>query len=207
MTATNYFRNPFRSLCSITQLVEYTVMDIEQLDDPTTAAGPKSQKHLLADVFVVRSSDIGSVSPIHSRTHLGHLLNHGDLVLGFDVNNANLNEPNFEKYLETNDGKLFDVILVKKYYGDKSRRNKNRKWKLKHLNDMQADEESTERAEADLVDFMEDLEEDPMLRQNVNIYKDERKLASTMPVDLNDLDHDAVPQITLEEMLEDLAIE
>lgn len=42
---------------------------------------------------------------------------------------------NFEKLDKTN---VADVILVKKYYGDRSQQKKQRLWKLKHL-----DEEDT----------------------------------------------------------------
>lgn len=59
---------------------------------------------------------------------------------------------------------------------------------------------------SDYNQFLEDLEEDPQLRQNVNIYKDEKKLA-TMPVDVNDMLDPTVPRITLEEMLDDLVLD
>ena len=52
--------------------------------------------------------------------------------------------------------------------------------------------------------FLDDLEEDPVYRQNVNIYKDNSK---AMPVDSNDQDDPNEPHITLEEMLDDLHIE
>lgn len=58
---------------------------------------------------------------------------------------------------------------------------------------------------SDYNQFLEDLEEDPQLRQNVNIYKDERKLGA-MPVDADDMLDPTVPRITLEEMLDDLVL-
>ena len=40
-------------------------------------------QHVLSDVWVVRSSELGMTEDlIHTRTHLGHLLKPGDLVLG-----------------------------------------------------------------------------------------------------------------------------
>ena len=54
----------------------------------------------------------------------------------------------------------------------------------------------------DYNDFLEDLEEDPMFRQNVNIYKDEKRIA----VQVGEADED-LPQITLEEMLDDLHLD
>ena len=55
----------------------------------------------------------------------------------------------------------------------------------------------------DYNEFLDDLEEDPELRQNVNIFKDATKV---MPVDTSELDP-SVPRITLEEMLDDLVLD
>ena len=55
----------------------------------------------------------------------------------------------------------------------------------------------------DYADFLNDLEEDPELRQNVNVYKDARKIAVD---DSSEADQD-IPQITLAEMLDDLVLE
>jgi len=60
-------------------------------------------QHVLADVWVVKESELGnSESQVHCRTHLGHLLAPGDVVLGsefhwnatvyFCVNVSYLNE-------------------------------------------------------------------------------------------------------------------
>lgn len=53
---------------------------------------------------------------------------------------------------------------------------------------------------------MDDLEDDPEMRQRVNIYKDNRK-QQQIPVDENDMDDPCAPQITLEEMLDDLVLD
>lgn len=53
--------------------------------------------------------------------------------------------------------------------------------------------------------FLDDLEEDPQLRLNVNIFKDTSK--QQMPVDVNDMDDPSMPHITLEEMLDDLVLD
>lgn len=57
----------------------------------------------------------------------------------------------------------------------------------------------------DYHEFLDDLEEDPLLRQNVNIYKDPKNI--NLPVDIDDADDPNAPGITLEEMLDDLQIE
>lgn len=51
---------------------------------------------------------------------------------------------------------------------------------------------------------MDDLEEDPGLRQNINIFRDTSK---PIPVDLNDVEDPNAPYITLEEMLDELVID
>nr|XP_022296882.1 uncharacterized protein LOC111106472 [Crassostrea virginica] len=50
--------------------------------------------------------------------------------------------------------------------------------------------------------FLEDLEEDHTTRQYVNIYKDQSKIA----VDITDTEDEDLPQISLQEMLDDLHI-
>ena len=55
-------------------------------------------------------------------------------------------------------------------------------------------------------DFLEDLEEDPELRKNVNVYKDTAKISGEMPVDQESISDGEIPQITLAEMLDDLDI-
>lgn len=113
------------------------------------------------------------------------------------MEDSNVNDPNFEKLDRT---KVPDVILVKKHYGDKSARKRQRIWKLKHL----AEEDTALNVDAnEYNEFLEDLEEDPAMRQHVNIFKDSSK---QIPVDSNDVDS-ALPVITLEEMLDDLVID
>ena len=48
----------------------------------------------------------------------------------FDLKNSNVNDSNLE---EVKTEKLPDVVLVKKVYADKARRNRRRKWRLKRL--------------------------------------------------------------------------
>lgn len=156
---------------------------------------------MLADAYLVKSSEIGNSAPTHTRTHLGHLLHPGDLVLAFDLLNTNINEPNFERLAETNESKVPDVVVVKKYYGDKSARNRRRQWRLKHLDSQSLSDKN------DLYDFLNDLEEDPLLRQNINIYRDSKRGDSHMAVDDDEPVDETCPQISLQEMLEDLTLE
>ncbi|XP_052764835.1 60S ribosomal export protein NMD3-like [Mya arenaria] len=196
-----YWRSPFASLCSPRQLIEYMVMDVQYVNDrdKPVIRGQVSQKHVLADLWVSRMSDLGvNDQQFFCKTHIGHLLNVGDTVLGFDMGNANLNNDHIEKLKAEN---LPDVVIVKKVFGDKKKRDRHRRWKLKHLND-KLHQIETDTAMNDYTDFLEDLEEDPTIRQHVNIYKDSDKV----PVDTDDTDDEGVPQISLQEMLDDLHI-
>lgn len=56
----------------------------------------------------------------------------------------------------------------------------------------------------DYNEFLDDLESDPQLRKDINIFKDASKI---MPVDTNDMMDPCIPRITLEEMLDDLVID
>lgn len=200
VTTSMFFKTPFKSLGGTKQLTSFTVMDIEQHDSSRHQAS--DQHHILSDAWIVKTSEVGvNDSFIHVKTHLGHLLNVGDTVLGFDLKNSNVNDVNFEALLEKNDN-VMDVILVKKFYGDPKERNKRRVWKLKRLQMNEEDKKKKSEDDEDFEDFVNDIEEDPVSRIGINIYKDKEKMA----VDSDEQD-DSVPRITLQEMLEDLVID
>ena len=58
---------------------------------------------------------------------------------------------------------------MKKSYGDKQKRHKLRNWQLQQL-DREMEATNQESYERDYTEFLEELEEDKMFRQNVNIY-------------------------------------
>ena len=122
MNATIYFRQPFTAITNSKRLTEYMVMDVEQLDKTTVdkSADPDTEgggKYSLADVWLVRSSELGSSdAEIHCRTHLGNLLSPGDSVLGFDLANANLNNSELDEYQQDIGDRIPDVILLQKHY-------------------------------------------------------------------------------------------
>ena len=58
---------------------------------------------------------------------------------------------------------------------------------------------------SDYLEFLDDLEEDPAYRQNVNIFRDKSK--EQIAVDVDDLGDETIPHITLDEMLDDLNLE
>uniref|UniRef100_A0A7N9CD46 60S ribosomal export protein NMD3 n=1 Tax=Macaca fascicularis TaxID=9541 RepID=A0A7N9CD46_MACFA len=191
-----FWSHPFNSLCHPKQLEEFIVMECSTVRDIKRAAGAGmiSKKHALGEVWVQKTSEMNTDKQYFCRTHLGHLLNPGDLVLGFDLANCNLNDEHVNKM---NSDRVPDVVLIKKSY-DRTKRQRRRNWKLKELarerENMDTDDERQYQ------DFLEDLEEDEAIRKNVNIYRD-----STIPVE-SDTDDEGAPRISLAEMLEDLHI-
>ncbi|KAJ3008189.1 hypothetical protein HKX48_008717 [Thoreauomyces humboldtii] len=162
---------PFASLCEAKDLVEFYVID-SQLE------GPQNGRWALATVEVCRSSDMSRTFLV--RTHLGHILNAGDHVLGYDLTHANFNSDNWDNLLGNakTRGSVPDVFLVKKSYPNARKKGKSRGWKLKTL----GKEEELElvnrgksekaRQEMDYELFLRDIEEDSELRGMINLYKD-----------------------------------
>ncbi|KAK6643534.1 hypothetical protein RUM43_005044 [Polyplax serrata] len=202
VNSTIFWRTPFSVICNPSQMVEFVVMEMEVKSageqQKFRGQGTISHKHLLADVWVVKASELGiSEGSIHTRTHLGAILKPGDSVLGYHLSDFNINDTNFEKLREAD---VPDVILVKKYYGERSARKRARNWKLRHLNE---DAMNFNKTSEEFEEFLEDLEEDPAYRHNINIYKDNDQV----PVSYDDMDDPTFPRITLAEMLEDLQID
>lgn len=203
ISATMFFKTPFQSLCRQRDLVEFTVMNIEPIRQKERntfmGQGPLSQRHMLADCWVVRSTEVGMTEDtIHCRTFLGHILSIGDTVMGLDLKNSNVNNPDLENLPKS---KIPDVVLVKKQYQEKALRNRRRKWKLKHIEGFPHME--TQSVEDEFDAFRADIEEDPAMRQHIAIYKDNKVAVA---VDEDDTDDGGCPQITLAEMLDDLEI-
>lgn len=136
MNATVYYRQPFDAICNPKQLVEYIVMDIEVIMHKDRkffpGQGKVSQKHAIADIWLVRASELGiNDNTVHTKTHLGHLLKPGDSVLAYNLEDANINDDNFDKL---NKEYVPDIVIVKKHYDTTVLRN-SRVWKLKHLSE------------------------------------------------------------------------
>lgn len=206
LDATQYWRNPFKALMSSRQLSEYVVLDSEPLDRRSLRC---SSKYALADATVARSADFGSNdNTLQTRTHLGKLLQAGDLAMGYDLSCANLNNLELEKHPKL---QLPDVVLVRKTFEGKKRgRGRRRKWTLKRMH-MEADEEGgssgrakpDDRRATDEEHFFQEIEEDPDLRSRIAVYKDPDAQTDAMTDDGGDaVDNETVPGIPIEEMLD-----
>ncbi|KAJ2787069.1 ribosome-binding protein [Coemansia interrupta] len=196
-------------VCSMRDLKEFYVLDVELL-------GPRHGRYALADITVQRMADVGrNDCEFIVRSHLGNLLAYGDSVLGYDLDSANINNANFEALRHED---VPSIVLVKKSYSERRRKRKNRNWRLKTLDkddgELAPKKQDKEKLEADFETFLRDLEEDPELRQNINLYKDAeaaqraRSAIGDNDDDMADSDDgEDAPEVPLEELLEDLKID
>ncbi|CAH7686133.1 NMD3 family-domain-containing protein [Phakopsora pachyrhizi] len=223
-----YWRNPFPSLASISSCIEFVVLDIEPTNHPPVQFG----HFVLADAQISPvSSSMSDESIFHTRTHLGGILRPGDTVLGYHLTNSNFNDDNFSSL---NSDRIPEVVLVRKTYPDRRKKNKKRKWRLRSIAKEAEDganehtglgrvkfetKKSNQRAdqakiEAEYEMFLRDLEEDPELRQNVQMFKADSKSqqqdSDTMDVedgqetDTEIDEDDGFPVIQLDELLDEM---
>ena len=176
------------------QLIKYTVLSVEpiikELRTSAKSRGKGSDRKIkLAEVVVVRERDFGvNDTQFTCITHLGNLLKEGDTVLGYDFTNTNWNmtEDISEIKLAT---ELPDLILVRKYYGDKG----ERQWELKNLEvDERHEGHSKDQQDAndeDMEEFMQEIEADKEMRANIKLFKKSaaaaNKVHTKMPAKVN----------------------
>lgn len=227
LSAALYWKYPVTPIMSSKQAMEFTVIDIEQTD-------VRRGKYCVSDATVARSSDYGrNDNTTLIRTHLGNLLNPGDLALGYDVANAVYNEGLVKGYKRL---ELPDVLLFKKTY-EKKNRAKKRQWRLQRLN-MQLDDSmvdapkkrGADKGTADPLammhqeqeEFMQELEQDSELRSTIHLYKAEGPEGTedgTGDVSMGgdgagapgaaeeEEDDEDYPEVPIEELLEALVID
>ncbi|CAI2387566.1 unnamed protein product [Moneuplotes crassus] len=201
----SYWKNPFSSLITRPQAIAYVVRNIDNADfDVNESRAAKRNKFKFAEVEVQRYSEVGVNDQTYfSYTHLGEMLTYDDTVLGYDLESANFSDEQRD-LLENKKKQTPDVVLIRKGYPKTraKRKNKKRKWKLKHLKaDKQEDidfldhlkskapkgskkaakhskkvkkeEKSIANKNIDYELFLQDLEEDREMRGQVNIYKED----------------------------------
>ncbi|ORZ16518.1 NMD3 family-domain-containing protein [Absidia repens] len=201
-----YWRMPFLPLASSKSLIEYYVLDVEPL-------GPVRGKNVLADVHVARMTDFGRNDDEYiARSHLGAILNPGDTVLGYDLSRSNFNNEEFDKLDRQS---LPDVVLVRKSYPVRRKKNKQRQWKIqqlgKEVDEMLPRKQDQAKIEHDMELFMRDIEEDPEFRATVNIFKSQTGNAAATAQSSNAMsdgedEEEDFPEISLEEMMDEMQI-
>ena len=211
--AEKYWRQPFRAIMSSKGMIEYTVLDVDV--DHSTRQG----KLCMAEVEVARTSDFGANdTTFFAKTHLGFILQPGDTVLGYDMTNIQIVDPELEKYSGKHQGTVPEVILVKKSYAEKRRRRREkgveRNWKLQRMQIEEAEESARNRSAGDRMAqdeelFYQELEEDEDVRAQVQIFRDDAAAARAAQAahgDDDDDDDDDVPEVPIEELLDELSL-
>lgn len=202
VSTTQYYRYPFIALASAKSMIEYYVLDVEPL-------GPINGKRVLCDVHVARMSDFGrNDEEFIARSHLGAILSPGDTVMGYDLARANFNN---DEYDHLNTANLPDVVLVRKAYPARRKKTRQRNWKIqqlgKEVDEMLPRKQDQAKIENDMELFMRDIEEDPEFRSTINIFKQENVQPQTVDNDeMTDAEDEEFPEISLEEMLDEMAI-
>lgn len=190
-----YWRAPFDSLASVTDLVEFTILDIEPdhsrtrgklvlADAQVALAGAFTSSGTAGDDDSMDYESSGFANQVfHTRTHLGSILQPGDTALGYFLTNANYNSDHFA---ELPQARIPDIILVKKTYPNRRKKSKARNWKLRSIAKEAGEDGETsgargaigrmggrdqKKVEQDYELFLRDLEEDPELRAGINLYK------------------------------------
>jgi len=179
-----YWKHCFTALCGRERLTEFVVLNIEEADfDQNTSMSRAAikQKYKMVQVEVARASDFGvNDTTFIVNCHLGDILNFNDTVLGYDLVNINLEEI---EDLERQGKTVPQVVIVRKAYPKLRKRQKQRYWKLKHLPKEEGEEEPSakqgkkkgekggNKGKEDYEMFLQDLEEDPELRSQVNLYR------------------------------------
>jgi nonsense-mediated mRNA decay protein 3 len=192
-----YWRTPFEALAGVTDLVEFTVLDCEP-SGPTTGRWVEADAQVaLNGAFTSRRGgkdddddhamlmDYGSSSGAedqiyHTRTHLGAILQPGDTALGFHLSHANFNSDEFAMLPSE---RIPDLVLVKKTYPNRRKKNKPRNWRLQSMAKEAADDEAgrgvvgrlggrdQKKVNQDYELFFRELEEDAEMRGAVNLFK------------------------------------
>jgi len=118
VSAVDYWKRPFSSACTPARLTEFIVLDVQQCDyvSSLSSSALRGQRGLvMCDVEVSRLSDLGrNDDRIIVRSHLGHILQPGDVALGYDLRTLNmgLQEEDLDKI-------PLEVYLVRKHGGSK----------------------------------------------------------------------------------------
>jgi len=158
-------------------LSEFMVFDVELPESKNQS------QSFIQTKFKASTATIGRVSDWENfevKTHLGDVLNEGSSVMAYDMTSLNLTGENEDL---SHLGNIPDVIIVKKIYPEKTKKNRKRVWKLKHLekqeknmNNLHKGSGQRERDEKDYQEFLVELEDDAEMRAHMNLYKDEKAI-------------------------------
>lgn len=235
MTSDAYWRDPVRPLITAarSRLARYVVLGKEAVflrQNIAQRTPGRKQRSRLASLALANEDDLGvNDRQAEALSHQGYLLKSGDVCLGYDLKETQLVDDEAERLRA--DGKIPDVVVVRKLYGGAAASGseasaKVRIWKLQRLDVKAADEPAgrgaqkaaAESDEMDEEDFLQEVEADKEMRLSMNLYKrDDLKkkkpegiIATADCVDQDDDDDEEDEddqQIKLDELLDGLALD
>eukprot|EP00465_Bigelowiella_longifila_P002677 CAMPEP_0185253228 /NCGR_PEP_ID=MMETSP1359-20130426/2067_1 /TAXON_ID=552665 /ORGANISM="Bigelowiella longifila, Strain CCMP242" /LENGTH=233 /DNA_ID=CAMNT_0027835573 /DNA_START=60 /DNA_END=761 /DNA_ORIENTATION=- len=210
VSAKAFWRDAPIVVCGRKQLRNFVVCDIETPSDPEEKV--TAGKYTQGEATVMRDTEAqdDQDSEYISMTHLAHQLSAGDTCAGYDLKSL-IVQDDVQSRLRGRD--LPEVVIVRKTFPNRKNRARTRRFKLKTLQKEGAEgkgskrSNNTDKAEDDMEVFMNDLEEDPEMRADVNLYK--RKVTSRaedvkMRGGEEDEDDDGFPEISMDELIEDM---
>ena len=91
---TNYWKYMFKALCTKDRLTRFIVLNVEEVDfDVNTSRAAARQKFRMVRLEVARESEFGvNDRTFIVNTHLGEHINFNDTVLGYDLDQLNMQE-------------------------------------------------------------------------------------------------------------------
>lgn len=182
-----FWRDPIRPIITAarSRLTRYIVLGKEAVvvqQNVSKKFVTRKQRNRLATVTLAKESDLGvNDYKYEERSHFGYLMKAGDVCLGYDLTDTQLVEDEAEEMRA--DGKLPDVIIIRKLYGGVASGDvnaaKRRMWRLQRLDGAVAEGMRTDRAakkgagaeDMDEEDFLTEVEADKEMRMNMNLYK------------------------------------
>jgi len=137
---------------------------------------------------LARAADFGVTDQTFiANCHIGEFVNYNDTVLGYDLNQQMHAELDEYQNNPSHKHELPDVVIVRKTFPRLRKRQKQRIWKLKQLHKQEVDENDVWKSrrdnkrsnklhpkeDQDMEIFMQDIEEDPEIRKNVDLFRDD----------------------------------
>lgn len=169
-----YWQDPIPSLASRKHLTEWYVVDVQKVP------GAKNGKYQLADITICKEDEVGTGQDLTVRSHLGGLLREGDGVMAYDLRTINHNNDAIEEYASKH---LPDVILCRKHYPNQAALRAKRRWRIRHMPNKEGPSGNTKafeaREEAEMEEFLDELERDPEFRSNINLFRNADQDAAT----------------------------
>jgi nonsense-mediated mRNA decay protein 3 len=224
-----FWRDPLRPIITAarSRMTRFVILGKDPVvlrPNVSKRSASKKQKCRLAELTLAKEDDLG-VNDVqyHERSQIGYLMKSGDVCAGYDLKQAQFVDDQAEELRQA--GKLPDVIVIRKLYGTAATAETNaqrmRMWRLKRLDVDVPDTAASLKARAaknqadaddmDEEDFMQEVEADKEMRQNMNLYKNELKnkkgTVDDGKDDADDDDDDDDQQVRLEELLDGLALD